>query len=261
VKDEAVLDAFASEMLTVFGEHKLVRTISEPIDSISIDEAYDVQDRVIERRVASGERVAGYKVGCTSPAIRKQFNLDQPIAGRVMDPHVLRSGDAIDIVTYVRCAVEPEFVVHIGTGIADPDISDPDLRASIAGISAGIEVHEYTFFHGSPTSQELIASNGIHTHLVVSNDVRRLDGVDLAAEAIEIWVNNELAAAGRGADVMGDPLRSVRWLVRHLAARGQTLASGDVVIPGSATPLITVVAGDQAESRFGSFGSCSVRFA
>lgn len=256
--DPATLDVLAHEMLGVFREHRLERVSDVEIGSLSLDEAYEIQDRVIAQRTAAGERPAGYKVGCTSPAIREQFGLTQPIAGRVMTPHVHNDGATIDIANFVRCAVEPELVVHIGRDLSS-DADEEDIRSSITGISAGIEIHEYVFFHGVPTSQELIASNGIHAGLAVHPEQRALAGIDLMSEAIEICVNGEVRGSGTGADVMGDPMTSLRWLVGHLAVRGRTLRAGDLVIPGSATPLVTVLAGDVVESRFSTFGTCRVR--
>ena len=81
--------------------------------SLSIEDAYEVQRRVIAARVATGEEVVGYKVGCTSRAIRRQFGLTEPICGRVMAPYVLHGNTVLNWHDYVCCAVEPEFVfVH-----------------------------------------------------------------------------------------------------------------------------------------------------
>lgn len=257
----ATLDALSIEMLGVFRRHELVRRTDAPISSITTDEAYDVQDLFIAQRIfRAGERAAGYKVGCTSPAIREQFDLDQPIAGRVMHPHVHTDGAVIDIGRFIRCAVEPELVLRVGRDIDDPDADDAALRSAIAGVSAGIEVHEYTFFYGEPTSHELIASNGIHACLVTHPQRLELGDIDLCHERIDILVNGELRASGTGADIMGDPIASLRWLVGHLSRRGRRLESGSLVIPGSATPLIPVAPGDAAESRFSSFGTCRVSF-
>ena len=41
--------------------------------SLTIEDAYEVQRRVIAARVERGEKVVGHKVGCTGRAIRRQF--------------------------------------------------------------------------------------------------------------------------------------------------------------------------------------------
>ena len=49
------------------------------ISRLSVAQAYEIQHLVTQRRIASGERAVGYKVGCTSEAIREQFGfLDIP---------------------------------------------------------------------------------------------------------------------------------------------------------------------------------------
>jgi 2-keto-4-pentenoate hydratase len=43
-----------------------------------------------------GESVVGYKVGCTSAAIRSQFGLKEAICGRLFHPHVQEEGVRLD---------------------------------------------------------------------------------------------------------------------------------------------------------------------
>jgi len=47
--------------------------------NINLTAAYNVQDAVTKLRVESGERVIGYKVGCTGPGTRAQFGMDGPV--------------------------------------------------------------------------------------------------------------------------------------------------------------------------------------
>ena len=49
--------------------------------SLSIREAYAVQDSVVSLRSAEGEAVIGYKVGCTGPGTTKLFGMQGPIRG------------------------------------------------------------------------------------------------------------------------------------------------------------------------------------
>jgi 2-keto-4-pentenoate hydratase len=74
------LELLADEFFGIFRRGELERVSSTPIGSLSLEEAYRVQDLVIERRMVDGGTVAGYKVGCTSEAIRLQFGLSEPIS-------------------------------------------------------------------------------------------------------------------------------------------------------------------------------------
>jgi 2-keto-4-pentenoate hydratase len=255
-----ILDEFAREMLGVARRHILDRVTDIPISSLSLAEAYEVQDRVIAARERDGERAVGWKIGCTSRAIQSQFGLSEPVCARLMAPHVYSSGAVLKIDDYLGPAVEPEFVLHITSTIDPLSVSDEDLYAAIGGVSAGIELHNYTFAYGDPTSQELIASNALHAGQVVS-DLVSTNRRDLAIEGVGVWVNHELVVSAMGAEILGSgPLKSLRWLVGQLAGRGSRVAAGDIVIPGSPVRLVRVVEGDVVDARFTSLGVCRATF-
>ena len=215
---------------------------------------------MIAARVARGDQVVGYKVGCTSTAIRRQFGLTEPICGRVMAPHVFYGDTVLNWDDYICCAVEPEFVLHIGKDLCNKVEDDQQLVEAIEFVSPGIELHNYKFWFGQPTLQELVASNGIHAGLVVGTQKVRPVGLDLNLEGVELFRNGELAACGIGAEILGGPLKSLRWLANNLIDRGEHLKAGQIVIPGSAVELVTVQPGDRIAARFTHLGSVEAEF-
>ena len=61
---------------------------------------------------------------------------------------------------------------RLGTDL-EAEIDDHEIISALAGVCAEIELHNYRFWFGTPSLQELIASNGIHAGLVLS-DMRSL---------------------------------------------------------------------------------------
>src|SRR4051812_36485122 len=104
-------------MLDLYRSPRPVAANGTPLPPLTLDDAYAVQARVIRARVATGERVAGRKVGCTSPAVQQQFGLGQPVTGHVMAPHVHASGVELPVIPH--CAVEPELVLTLARDV-DP---------------------------------------------------------------------------------------------------------------------------------------------
>jgi 2-keto-4-pentenoate hydratase len=259
-QQESAIPGFVREMLTIFREHRLERQTNVDLGNLTLPEAYKIQDQVLAARVANGERIVGWKVGCTSRAIQQQFGLSQPISGRLLEPQIYPDGDTLRASQYVDCAVEPEMVFRLGKDI-DGETDDRTLVRSIAGVRAGIELHNYRFWYGTPTSQELIASNGIHAGLVCGPEMPLDPSFDLSLEGVGVFVNGTLKASGIGAEIMGGPLDSLRWLARHAAERGQSLRAGELIIPGSAVQLVRVQAGDFIEARFTRIGACRCRLA
>lgn len=231
------------------------------IGSLSIDDAYEVQRQVITARVAQGEQVVGYKVGCTSRAIRQQFGMSEPICGRLMVPHICHGDTVLNWHDYVQCAVEPEFVLGIGKDVASEVEDETELLDAIDWVAPGIEIHNYKFWLGEPTSQELIASNGIHAGLVVGD--RRVSPIDmdLDLEGVGLFRNGQLEASGIGAEIMGGPLKSLAWLANHLVRHGEHIRAGQLVIPGSAVELVSVEPGDRITASFTRMDSVSATFA
>jgi 2-keto-4-pentenoate hydratase len=227
------------------------------ISRLSLAQAYEVQDGFIAARVQQGAKVVGWKVGCTSTAIRQQFDLTEPISGKVLMPDVFQSGDHVAASSFVDCAVEPELVFRVGTEI-DGAMNNEQIMQALDGVCAGIELHNYRFRYGKPTQQELIASNGIHAGLVLQPMLPLLPFWDLPSEKVSLLVKGEVKASGTCREIMGSPLLSIRWLVQHAASRGERLRAGQLIIPGSAVALVRVAAHDTIEARFDSLPSCFV---
>lgn len=227
--------------------------------ALSLAEAYEVQEGALARRGRTSGAVVGWKVGCTSPAIRAQFGLKEPISGRLFEREIHSDETGIRTSDFVDCAIEPEFVFTLCRDLAG-DPTEQDLLESIRSVAVGIELHNYRFWQAPPTSQELIAFNGIHAGLVIGPERPFLPDLDLGRQTVSVRVNGDLRATGPAAEIMGGPLRSLRWLARHAAERGQKLSAGDKIIPGSAVELVRVRAGDAVEAAISGVGACGARF-
>ena len=111
-----------------------------------------------------------------------------PYARALLKPHVHEDDAHFLVSDFINCAVEPEMVFHIGTDLL-ATMDDVALMNSIVAVSPGIELHNYRFWYGKPSSQELIASSGIHAALVVGRQRPLLPDTDLALERVELFVN------------------------------------------------------------------------
>ena len=63
------------------------------------------------------------------------------------------------------------------------------------------------------------------------------------------------------AGVLNHPAHPVAWLVNKLAASGEWLAPGEVVLSGSFIRPIEVGPGDTIHADYGTLGTVSCRFA
>ena len=131
---------------------------ADPQFDLSLAAAYELQDAVAKLRVASGDRLIGYKVGCTGPGTTQQFGTQGPIRGRLFESEVHRHGEALSFDDFAHLAIEGEMAVRIG----------PD--GTITAAFPVIELHHFVFRGARKTLPELVANNGLNGGIVLPHD-------------------------------------------------------------------------------------------
>ena len=253
------LDSIAESFYHAFYKKKWSGYASS-VNKLSIAEAYVVQDLVTRKRIEIGERVVGFKVGCTSNAIREQFGINEPINGKIFQPHILESNARVDYSNYINCAIEPEMVLKISEDLEGVDMSDKDLINSIGYVSPGIELHNFKFWIEPPTVQELICSGGIHAGLIVG--IQKVDPKKLLFkdEVFSVYKDENLVTSAPSSEIMGGPIHSLRWLVTFLTKKGVILKKDSLVIPGSPVELVNIDQDTELKVVIDHVGSLTTRF-
>ena len=193
---------------------------------ITIEDAYQIQLRMIQRRLDAGEVVIGKKIGVTSKVVMDMLGVNQPDFGHLTGPGVT----AEDVLRATEC-VMPCFE------IVDSRIKDWKIKI-----------------------QDTVADNASCGVFTLGGVRRSPRDLDLALAGMVLEKNGEIISTSSGASVQGSPVNSVAWLANTLGAYGITLKAGDVILSGSQSPLVPVKAGDSLYCAVGGLGSTSVRF-
>lgn len=254
------INSLAEKFLGLFLQRKWEGEFWPYVPDLDIDEAYQVQDLVAKMRLEKGEQIAGFKVGCTSQAIRSQFGLQEPISGRLFTPHIYQEGADINWNHYVNCAIEPEMVFRIGIDLKGENLSDDQLINAIEYVSPGIEIHNFKFWYSPPSSQELICSGGIHAGLVIGQQKVSAQNLSFRDEVFRVYQDDALVTEAPASEIMGGPLHSLRWLVKFLTRRGIDLKKGSLVIPGSPVELVNIATDTQLKVVIDNLGSVVTQF-
>jgi len=221
--------------------------------SLTVDDAYDIQELIIEARLEAGHRRAGWKMGLTSAQPPTT-----PIVGTLLDDMVIASGSDLSLATMIAPMVEAELVVRIGETI-DRAQTLAELSHGPHEVGPGIEVIDYRTIDSSGVV-DWIADNSTVAYAVLGSFVPVAD-VSLAEIEAALSCGGDHLATGRGDQVMGNPLAAVAWLSQHLSERGHQLERGQVILTGSLTGHFRVPAHEvQFTADFGGFGNVAVRF-
>lgn len=230
---EAILAAHArGELLRAPTDHGL--------DSAG---AYRTQERVTAGRLASGGRIAGWKLGYTSAVMREQMGVAEPNFGPLLDRMLLRNGAGVPA-DVVHPRVEPEVAAVFG---ADVRPGDPVL-AGVASWRAALEIvdsvwEDYQFDWALNTADGSSAA-----YVVLGPDLpeQQLGNMEVVLE-----VSGSDSQRGTDSAAMGDPRRALAWLAMQLAERDIGFQAGDVVITGGLTRALALPRAGTAIARFG----------
>jgi len=227
-------------------------------------DAYRVQLEVMDRRVARGDRIVGYKAALTSKAMQVQTGIPEPLLGTLLGSKVFPEASPVSLSEhgFLRPTLEPEIAVVLGRALRGPGVTALDALAAIAGVLPAIELGDYRIATGTVrTLQGGAVCNTFNGGIVLGHPLSPLAGLDLRIEGMAMFHNGEPAGSGTGVEVLGDPLTSVAFIANKLGELGRGLEPGMVLMTGSIVASIPLAPGDHVRVAFTRLGSVEVRIA
>jgi 2-keto-4-pentenoate hydratase len=243
------------EIIETFWQERQRGTYFPPafFGKLTIDDAYRVQLGLIARRVATGERQIGWKVGLTAPAIQQQFGFHEPVFGCVLETrpsgHVFRAGELI------APGFENELCMRLRTDLSG-GVTPQQAREAVDVVYPALEIIET---RGPFTEQIALAlADNAQQKTCILGEARPLPA-DLTRIKARVSINGEEVAAGTGDAVLGDPLNSVIWLAGKLGSYGRALKAGEIIMTGSFTRQFPIKPGDRIRTVFADIGVVETR--
>lgn len=237
------LRQMALRMLADYDARTHGELFSRPFD-LTIPQSYELQSEIARLREQRGEKIIGYKIGCTSKAIQRQLGVSEPIFGRVFDTGCFGSGVRLSYARYANLAVEGELALRLARDLAGSSPTKEECLGSIASVFPVIELHHYVLHDIQPPGPELIASNGIHAGFVLAEESHRVCPSD-PVQSLRIRIDGVQVGAVEGSWTFASAIESLRWLAVQLEISGLGLREGQIILTGSPMPLFPVSVGSK----------------
>jgi 2-keto-4-pentenoate hydratase len=221
------------------------------------DGAYAVQSINTAHWLAEGRRVVGRKVGLTAKAVQAQLGVNQPDFGVLFDDMAIADGGVLLASRTLQPKAEAEVAFILASDLAEPEVTREQVAAAVAEVMAAIEIVDSRIADWKITFADTVADNGSSAFYVLGTERKPLTGLDLWTCGMALQVNGEVVSLGAGAACLGHPLNAVTWLAQTLAARGEPLRKGDVVLSGALGPMVAIKPGDVVQATIGGLGSVS----
>lgn len=225
-----------------------------PFADADVDAGFRLQLAVLDRWLADGEEVGGWKIGLTSRTARDSMGKDVRPPGYVLASRVLSSGAALPAVANVR--LEPEIGIVLGQDITG-EISIDQAKAAVASVAPAFEINALRL----PSTESAAArvGNALNNWGVVFGAPIDPGAIDLATLSVTLTGPDGPLATGRsGADMIDDPYLSLTRLAATLARNGRGLTAGQHIITGSLTDAVPVSKSGHYEADFGALGTVTL---
>jgi len=198
--------------------------------------ARGMQRQLAERRarIAAGEKPLGWKVGLGAKPAMDRLNIKMPLVGYMMQKSLVANGSTASVAGWTQPVAEPEVAVHMAADLS----GGADRAATIAAIGALGPAIELADLNPPPADVEVaLAGNIFHRHVILGPADRaragaRLDGLTglVFRRGTQVARQEDLQAN------IGNIVDIVAHVAGTLAAYGERLCGGDVIITGSIVP-------------------------
>lgn len=249
----------AERLLDAEQRRQRLPRLSDTYAGIDVDDAYDIQHRVVALKVGGGCTVRGYKIGLTSKAMQDAVGISEPDFGHLLDTFFFADGAKISAGKYQAPRLEVELAFVLNRPLKGPGITVSDVLSATEHVIPALELID------SRTELprkfvDTLADNAASAGVVMGGRPVRPMDVDLRWLGAVVYKNAAIEETGMSAAVLGHPAAGVAWLANRLGPRGVSLEPGQVLLGGSFTRPITAAAGDVFHIDYGPLGGIAVAF-
>ena len=255
---EKMLDKYAQKILDDY-DSKNPGTIFKDKIILTAAEAWKVQSKVSDLRENRGEKIIGYKIGCTPKSGNQdRVGLNHPAWGRLWENEQHLDTDILMKNNYFNPSMEAEFGVKLNRDINKDNFSLEYLINSIETVHPIIEIHNFVFYGNPPHGPELLANNAIHAGVVQGEGLKNLtwdEKTDLKliynGKIVDSWFDKKWSQ-----DMPSD----IEWLLNELDKINKYLKKGDLILIGAFGPPIPINENELIEVTSSLVGNVSAKF-
>jgi len=233
--------------------------------NISMEDAYRIQDRWVQGKLAAGDTPVGWKIGLTSRAMQQALNITTPDSGYLLESMRFADGGVVPAGRFIAPRVEAELAFIMKHDLS-PDATLYDVLNATDYVVPSLEILDTRIQRRDPVSGVLrnvfdtIADNAANAGFVLGGKPVRPLEHDLRWLGAIVAANGQVEETGLGGGVLNHPAQGIVWLTQRLGAYGHAVRAGQVVLSGSFIRPIEAPPGTTITADFGPLGTVSCHF-
>jgi 2-oxopent-4-enoate/cis-2-oxohex-4-enoate hydratase len=255
---ENQITRFGDELFESLRSRSAMDSLTDREPAMSVETAYRIQEHVIGRRLALGDRIVGKKIGLTSRVVQRALGVNEPDFGQLLASMV--ATDSVATASLMQPRIEGEVAFLLDRDLEGPGVTYADVVYATRYVMPCFEIVDSRIRNWKIKLQDTVADNASAGLFVLGDRAVELKGLDLSTCGMVLEKNGVLECTGAGAAALGSPINCVVWLANALGRLGTSLRAGEIILSGSLAAMVPVAAGDSFHLSIGGIGSASIRF-
>lgn len=247
-------------------ECKQIDPVSLSHPQMDMDDGYAIQSAWVKRKLESGRKVIGYKIGLTSRAMQRVMNIETPDYGVLLDDMAFADGADIRAADFTDPQIEVELAFVLKDRLFGDNVTLEQVLDATDYVVPAFELIAARSYRIHPDTGytrkvfDTIADNAANAGIITGGRKVKPNEVDLPWCGAIVKLNGVIEQTGLAAAVLGHPAHGISWIAKRFAAHNVALEPGQVLLSGSFTAPIKVKAGDKVIADYGELGQISVNF-
>ena len=159
--DKAKIQHSGDELYQALVSRTPVDPLTERDSSITIEDAYQIQLRMIQRRVDAGETIVGKKIGVTSKPVQDMLGVHQPDFGFLLDVMQVPDGAAVSLSQHklIQPRAEGEIAFVMNQDLKGPGVTEDDVLDATEYVTPCFEIVDSRIRDWKIRIQDTVADN------------------------------------------------------------------------------------------------------
>lgn len=222
----------------------------QDIKTDTVEEAYNIQTEILNMQ---NESVKGYKISMTSPETQALFDSNEPVYGPFTASQVITEMSLAD---YNSPLAELELVFYVNEALSAADDEESILKKCTVAPALELPDGRYNDWFPNISKYEVVGDCAVAGAVVIGEaKAARYDKLDNITG--KLLFNGEEIKRGQSSEVMGHPVKAVKWLIEKLSSQGKQLEAGQFVSSGTFILPVKLEAG-KYEGIFEGFGNVEI---
>lgn len=264
--DASQIDEAAGALYNAEKQRVQIAPLTQRFPDMNMDDAYAVQSAWVQRKVADGDPVIGYKIGLTSRVMQRAMKIDTPDFGVLLQSMHFDNHCTIRHADFCDPRIEVELAFVLKKPLFGDNLTIDDVLDATDYVVPALELIAARSYRVDPqtgytrTVMDTISDNAANAGIIVGDNRFKPHEIDLRWSGGILYRNDVIEETGLAAAVLNHPANGICWIAKRFAPHGIGLEPGQILLSGSFTAPVIASPGDHFKADYGPLGVIECRF-